>query len=87
MRQERVWLAVHRFEDSVYYRRIDRETFLLLSALRLGASVSEAVTQAFEKTKLDAEGQANMLRESFAHASTLGWFSGPQCESSEALVM
>src|SRR6266850_1114232 len=60
MRQERVWLAVHRFEDSVYYRRIDREALLLLSALRSGASVAEAVTQAFEKTKLNAEEQANV---------------------------
>jgi hypothetical protein len=78
MRQERVWLAVHRFEDSVYYRRIDRETFLLLSALRSGASVAEAVTQAFEKTKLNAEERAHVLRESFAHASELGWFCSPR---------
>jgi hypothetical protein len=88
MRQERVWLAVHRFEDSVYYRRIDRETFLLLSALRSGASVSEAVTLAFEKTRLNAEEQANVLRESFAHASQLGWFCTPYAEDeSEALIM
>jgi hypothetical protein len=88
MRQERVWLAVHRFEDSVYYRRIDREALLLLSALRSGASIAEAVTQAFEKTKLNAEEQANVLRESFAHASELGWFCPPQSENnSEALVM
>ena len=88
MRQQRVWLAVHRFEDSVYYRRIDRETFLLLSALRSGCSVGEAVTQAGGKTKLNAEEQANMLRESFAHASELGWFCGSQSEeSSGALVM
>ncbi|MGB0124286.1 MAG: DNA-binding domain-containing protein [Silvibacterium sp.] len=88
MRQERVWLAVHRFEDSVYYRRVDRETFLLLSALRSGASVSEAVTLAFEKTKLNGEEQANVLRESFAHASELGWFCTPYVEDeSEALVM
>jgi hypothetical protein len=88
MRQQRVWLAVHRFEDSVYYRRIDRETFLLLSALRSRASLSEAVTQAFEKTKLNAEGQANVLRESFAHASELGWFCLPQAEDDcEAFVM
>jgi Putative DNA-binding domain len=80
MRQERVWLAVHRFDDSVYYRRIDREAFLLLSALRSGASVSEAVTRAFEKTKLNAEQQANVLRESFAHASELGWFCLPEAE-------
>jgi hypothetical protein len=80
MRQERVWLAVHRFDDSVYYRRIDREAFLLLSALRSGASVSEAVSCAFEKAKLNAEEQANMLRESFAHASELGWFCLPEGE-------
>jgi hypothetical protein len=88
MRRERVWLAVHRFDDSVYYRRIDRETFLLLSALCSGATVSKAVALAFEKTKLDAEAQANLLRESFAHASELGWFCPPYAEDdSEALVM
>jgi hypothetical protein len=88
MKQERVWLAVHRFDDSVYYRRIDRETFLLLSALRSGASLSEAVTLAFNKTKLDAEKQADVLRESFAHASQLGWFCTPYTEDeAEYLVM
>ena len=80
MRQERVLLAVHRFDDSVYYRRIDRETFLLLSALRSGASVSKAVALAFEKTKLNFEAQANLLREIFAHASELGWFCSQYAE-------
>jgi len=88
MRQERVWLAVHRFEDSVYYRRIERETFLLLSALRSGASVSEAAAQAFQRTKLNAQAQAHVLRDSFAHASELGWFCSHFAEDdSEALVM
>jgi len=74
IRQERLWLAVHRFDDSVYYRRIDRETFLLLSTLRSGATISNAVALAFEKAKLNAEEKANLLRESFALASELGWF-------------
>ena len=88
MKRERVWLAVHRFDNSVYYRRIGREAFLLLSALRSGASVSEAVTLAFETTKLNTEEQATVLRESFAHASELGWFCTPHAEhSSEAPVM
>jgi Putative DNA-binding domain len=73
MRRERIYLGVHRFDDSVYYRRIERETFLLLSALRAGSPVAEAVTKAFEKSKLSVEGQAELLRESFAHASELGW--------------
>jgi hypothetical protein len=88
MKQERVWLAVHRFDDSVYYRRIDRETFLLLSALHSGATVSKAAALAFEKTKLNAEAQANLLRESFALASALGWLCPPYAEDeSKALVM
>jgi len=86
MRQERVWLAVHRFDDSVYYRRINLEAFLLLSALRSGASVSEAVTRAFEKTKLNAEEQANVLRESFAHAAELGWFCLPEAEENSKVL-
>jgi hypothetical protein len=86
MKLERVWLAVHRFDDSVYYRRIDRETFLLLSALRSGASVYEAVTRSFEKTKLNAEEQANVLRESFAHASELGWFCLPEAEEDSRIL-
>lgn len=73
MRWNRIFLAVHRFDDSVYYRRIQQETFLLLSALRAGTSVAEAVMKAFEKSKLSVEGQAELLRESFAHASELGW--------------
>jgi hypothetical protein len=72
-KRQRVYLAVHRFEDSVYYRRIARETFLLLGALRSASSVAEAVTQAFEETKLTAKGQTELLRESFALASELGW--------------
>jgi hypothetical protein len=82
MKRQRVYLAVYRFEDSVYYRRIARETFLLLRALRAGASVAEAVTQAFEKATLTAEGQAELLRESFAHASGLSWLC-PRLENTE----
>lgn len=85
MRQERIYLAIHRFSDSVYYRRIDRESFALLSMLRVGASVAEAVARAFEKSKLTVEAQADLLRESFAHASELGWFCR-QLDDSTALL-
>jgi hypothetical protein len=74
MRQEKIYLAVHRFNDSVYYRRIEKESFALLSALQAGATVAEAATRAFENSKLTPEGQADLLHESFAHASELGWF-------------
>ena len=73
MRRRQVHLAVHRYDDSVYYRRIERETLQLLSALRDGASVVEAAAQAFEASKLTASRKADCLRESFSLASELGW--------------
>jgi hypothetical protein len=88
MKQQRTWLAVHRYEDSVYYRRLAKEAFLLLHALQSGATVSAAVGHAFEKAKLNVEQQAEVLRESFAHASELGWFCPPPDEREPAsLVM
>jgi hypothetical protein len=38
--------VVHRFDDLVYYRRIEREAFRMLSALRDGSSISDAIESA-----------------------------------------
>jgi hypothetical protein len=73
IKREAVFLAVHRYDDSVYYRRLEKETFLLLRGLRAGASVAMAASQAFAKSKLIPDAQATLLNESFAHASQLGW--------------
>jgi hypothetical protein len=72
-----VYLAVHRFDDSVYYRRIEREEFLLLADLRDGDSIATAIERAFEGTKLAPDLQAAKIQDYFAHASQLGWFCLP----------
>jgi hypothetical protein len=69
-----VYLAVHRFDDCVYYRRIEREEFLLLADLRDGDSIATAIERAFEGSKLTPELQAERIQEYFSHASELGWF-------------
>jgi hypothetical protein len=78
MRRSPVQLAVHRFENSVYYRRIDHEAFLLLSALQTGATLGQALEAAFHGSALAAEDQAAKIQEYFAHASHLGWFCKQQ---------
>jgi hypothetical protein len=72
-----VYLAVHRFDDSVYYRRIEREEFLLLAGLRDGDSIATAIERAFEGSKLAPDLQAARIQDYFAHASELGWFCLP----------
>jgi hypothetical protein len=73
LKREAVFLAVHRYDDSVYYRRLEKEMFLLLRSLRSGASVAMAASQAFVKSKLKPDAQASLLQESFVQASQLGW--------------
>lgn len=82
-----VYLAVHRFEDSVYYRRIDREEFLLLADLRDGDSISTAIMRAFEGSKLALELQAARVQDYFAHAAELGWFCLPKIADAKGVEL
>lgn len=82
IKRESVFLAVHRYDDSVYYRRLEKETFLLLRGLRSGASVAVAASEAFAKSKLTPDEQASLLQESFSNASQLGWL----CPLNEASI-
>ena len=81
------FLAVHRFENSVYYRRIDLEAFLLLSAIRDGNSIAKAVDKAFLESGLQPREQAVKIRDYFAHASELGWFAvASSCPAERTVV-
>ena len=75
-RRAATWLAVHRFADVVYYRRLEKEAYLLLSSLRRGSTLAEAVVLAFANSKLSGEQQARKIQSYFAHAAELGWFCG-----------
>jgi hypothetical protein len=74
MRRSAIYLAVHRFDNSVYYRRIDREAFLLLGSLQQHNTLGASIELAFADSKLSPEEQAQKIHECFAHAAELGWF-------------
>ncbi len=74
MRRTKIFLAIHRFDNSVYYRRIEREAYLLLSALQQRKTLAEAIDHAFANSKLSPEDQAAKIQQCFAHAAELGWF-------------
>jgi hypothetical protein len=74
MRRSAVYLAVHRFDNSVYYRRIDREAYLLLNALQQHKTLGESLEVAFSDTRFSADEQAAKIQQYFVHAAELGWF-------------
>jgi hypothetical protein len=81
MHRTTIFLAVHRFDDLVYYRRIEREAFRMLSALRNGSSISDAIESAFSGSDFAEEHLAMKIQEYFTHAAQLGWFCRASFES------
>ncbi|MDE1161965.1 MAG: putative DNA-binding domain-containing protein [Acidobacteriaceae bacterium] len=74
MRRKAIYLAVHRYDGSIYYRRIEREAFLLLSSLQQKKTLGEAIELAFVDSRLSEAKQAAVIQACFAHAAQLGWF-------------
>lgn len=72
---EHIFLAVHRHENSVYYKRLDREDYLLLKALLSGASIGDAIDIAFDQSAIPEEERGRWLQHVFASWSALGWFT------------
>ena len=71
-KRENVFVAVHRFENSLYYKRLEPEAFGMLSALRDGRSVTSAVSMV---PQID-EGRdwSTDVGRWFANWTSMGWF-------------
>ena len=72
-----IFLAVHRVDDSVYFRRIEREEFVILRALRDGKALGKAIEVAFRKSRVPAEERAGLVQQWFQNWAALGWFCAP----------
>lgn len=72
-----VHLAVHRFNFSVYYKRLDPEAYRLLTSLREGATLEDACAIAFAGSKELPEQIAPRIQEWFARWMEFGWFCRP----------
>jgi hypothetical protein len=71
--EENIWLAVHRVNNSVYYKRIAREAYLIGTALQRGELLQAACEKTMGSQKPDETFAAN-LSSWFSQGSSLGWF-------------
>ncbi len=78
LKQENIWLAVHRLDFGVYYRRLTAEEFRLLGALRAGLPIGEAVESGLADSSLPVEELRRNLETWFATWAELGWFCRPK---------
>jgi hypothetical protein len=78
LRPERIFLAVHRLDFSVYYRRITLEEFRLLEAIREGKSIGAAVEASIEDSSIPLEELRAKLETWFRTWAELGWLCRPR---------
>ena len=79
-----IFVAVHRVDYSVHYKRLEREAFRLLVALKNGSDLQQAIEAAFADAEGNEEQQAHDLKEWFGGWQSLGWFcTNPQKMKSE----
>ena len=76
---DRVYLAVHRVGNSVYFKRLDKEAFTILSALRDGKTLSEAVDTVDWSGRPIEEAMAD-VQKWFTYWSAQGWFCKDQSQ-------
>jgi hypothetical protein len=70
-------LAVHRIDNSVYFRRLEPEEFALLNELKQGRTLQKAVAHAFIETKIPPQELPALVQRWFHNWAALGWFCQP----------
>ena len=76
-RAKRVWLVVHRYENSLYYKRVEREAYETLVGLREGKSLENALAGAIVKAGGRNREWAGVIQGWFDTWTRLGWFYSP----------
>jgi hypothetical protein len=74
LRPSPIFLAVHRLDEDVYFRRLDGEEFAILSALHAGKTLHAAITSAWRSSPIAAADRAAHVEKWFHTWSALGWF-------------
>lgn len=76
LQPEPIWLAVHRQQNTVWYKRLIEEEFRLLSALAARRPLGPAIDTAFASSVIPQEQRPAFLQQNFANWSAMGWFVG-----------
>jgi hypothetical protein len=86
LKRERIYVAVHRLDFTVYYRRIAAEEYGLLNALREGQPIGMAIKTGFKNSSVTSGEQRSMLEKWFAAWAELGWLCPPARVKKEEVI-
>ncbi|MEO5717009.1 MAG: DNA-binding domain-containing protein [Chthoniobacterales bacterium] len=76
-KRERIYLVVHRYDNMLYYKRLELEAFALLEGLQRGMTVEKACLAALSDSTRTGVDWTRQIQEWFHDWSALGWFCRP----------
>jgi hypothetical protein len=82
LRRRLTWVAAHRVDLAVYYRRLHREEFLTLAAIAAGTPLVDALGAGFADSRIPETRRAKCIQQWFATWAELGWICAPELDDS-----
>lgn len=76
-RSKKIFLAVHRFDNDLYYKRLEKPAYEILTALRDGKTLAVACERANFRATLGQQKIAAKIQQWFAEWTEMGWFCRP----------
>jgi len=80
LRRRPTWVAAHRVDFDVFYRRLRREEFLTLTAIGAGRTLADALESGFAESKIPEGRRPERVHQWFAAWAELGWVCAPDLE-------
>jgi putative DNA-binding protein len=71
------YLAVHRFDNMLYFKRLEPEGYAILQALAAGSTLEDACAKAVEQSSRINPDWPTLIKEWFDNWAALGWFCRP----------
>jgi hypothetical protein len=77
LRKRKTWLAVHRADLSLYYKRLTAPEYLTIAALRDGSTLAESLQLGFATSRISIAKQIKLVQSWFTNWAELGWICRP----------
>ena len=84
LQPEHIFLAAHRFDEYVYYKRLDPDAYKILTLIDHGSSLAEALETAASETESEEQAFMENIQTWFANWGELGWLIERPSIDSEA---
>jgi len=73
LQPEQVYLAAHRYDEFVYYKRLEPDAYKILRLIEQGAPLAHALETAANETESDEQTLMENIQRWFANWGELGW--------------